>query len=111
MPEYKKVKEEGKAEITVNLLGIRPCGENVDEKHLQEIFEKTAKICEKHSGEPCVGINGSTDCNIPMSLGIPSIAFGCYKGSGAHTRDEKVLISSIPIGMKIATEVILGYFQ
>lgn len=106
-----KAKEEGKADIAVNLLGVRPCGENVDEKHLEEMFEKTARICEKYSDEPCKGISGSTDCNIPMSLGIPSIAFGCCIENGAHTREEKVLIRSIPIGMKIAAEVILGYFM
>lgn len=106
-----KAKEAGKADITVNLLGVRPCGDNVDEKHLKEMFERTARICEKHSGMPCKAISGSTDCNMPMSLGIPSIAFGCCLEYGVHTRDEKVLISSIPIGMKIAAEVILRYFM
>lgn len=106
-----KAREAGKAEITVNMIGVRPCGKNVDEKHLNEMFDRTAKICEKYSGEPCKGISGSTDCNIPMSLGIPSIAFGACLEYGAHTREEKVLISSIPVGMKIAAEVILGYFH
>ena len=105
-----KAKEEGKADITVNLLGVRPCGGNVDEAYLEEMFQKAAKICEKHSGLPCKGISGSTDCNVPMSLGIPSIAFGCCIEQGAHTREEKVLISSIPVGLKIAAEIILGYF-
>ena len=95
----------------MNLIGVRPCGSNVDEKHLQAMFDRTAKICEKYSGQPCRGISGSTDCNIPMSLGIPAIAFGCCLEYGAHTRAEKVLISSIPTGMKIAAEVILGYFH
>ncbi len=104
-------KEAGMADISVNLLGVRPCGGNVDEKHQQEMFERTAKICEKHSGIPCGGVSGSTDCNVPMSLGIPSIAFGCCIERGAHTREEKVLISSIPVGMKIAAEVILRYFD
>lgn len=106
-----KAKQDRKVGIVVNLLGVRPCGENVDEMHLQDMFEKTAKICEKHSGETCVGIAGSTDCNIPMSLGVPSIAFGCCLESGAHTREEKVLISSISVGMKIAAEVVLRYFM
>ena len=105
-----EAREAGNSEIVVNLLGVRPCEEHVDETHLQAMFEKTAKICEKHSELPCKGISGSTDCNIPMSLGVPSIAFGCCLESGAHTREEKVLISSIPIGMRIAAEVILGYF-
>lgn len=106
-----KAKEAGKADITVKMLGVRPCGGNVDEKHLQEMFERTAKICEKYSGIPCEGASGSTDCNVPMSMGVPSIAFGCCMERGAHTREERVLISSIPAGMKIAAEVILGYFN
>ena len=106
-----RAKEKGLAEIAVNLLGVRPCGSNVDEEHLQAILERTIKICEKYSGVPCRKISGSTDCNIPMSIGVPSIAFGCCVEQGAHTREEKVLISSIPKGMRIAAEVIMGYFN
>ena len=29
---------------------------------------------------------GSTDCNIPLSLGISSVCAGAYYGGGAHTR-------------------------
>ena len=106
-----KAKAKGLAEITVNLLGVRPCEEGVDEEHLQRMLQRALKISEKYSGIPCKGVSGSTDCNIPMSMGIPSIAIGCCYERGAHTRDERVLISSIPKGMKIAAEVILGYFN
>lgn len=106
-----RAQEKGLADITVNLLGVRPCGSDVDEEHLQAMVERTIGICEKYSGIPCRKISGSTDCNIPMSIGVPSIAFGCCVEQGAHTREEKVLISSIPKGMKIAAEVIIGYFE
>ena len=105
-----RAKEKGLADITVNLLGVRPCESNVDEEHLQAMLERTIKICEKYSGVPCKKISGSTDCNIPMSMGVPSIAFGCCVEQGAHTREEKVLVSSIPKGMRIAAEVVLGFF-
>ena len=106
-----KAREEGKAEITVKTIGIRPCGGTVDEKHLAEMTNRAIAICQKHSGFPCIPKAGSTDCNVPMSLGIPAIAFGCKQGEGAHTRAEKVRISSLPIGIKIAAEMILGYFN
>ena len=32
--------------------------------------------------------SGSTDCNIPLSVGIPAVAVGGCKGVGVHTREE-----------------------
>ena len=46
-----------------------------------------------------------------MSLGVPAVCVGAYLGSGAHTREEKTQISSIPVGLKIAAELILEYFD
>ena len=106
-----QARKENTAEITVTVLGERPCSGNVDEVHLAEMTDKVIRICSKHTGEPCKAKSGSTDCNIPMSMGIPAIAVGVYLGYGTHTREEKVLISSIPIGLKIGAELILEYFD
>ena len=102
-------KAEGKAAFEVEVLGIRPCGGDVDEKQLAEMSRKVADICEKHSGVTCEINSGSTDCNIPMSLGVPAVCVGLYLGGGEHTREEKVLIGSIPVGLKIAAELIGSY--
>lgn len=99
------------AEVTVKLIGERPCGGKVDEAKLAEMTKKVKSICEKYSGVVCEENSGSTDCNIPMAMGIPSICVGVYSGSGAHTREERVDIESIPAGLKIAAEIILGYFD
>ena len=98
-------------EINVNVLGIRPCKENVDEERLERLTKKIISVCEKYSNIKCYPSEGSTDCNIPMSMGIPSVAAGCYIGYGEHTREEKVLIESIPIGLKIVAELVLEYFE
>lgn len=98
------------AKITVELIGERPCGNNVDEEKLNAMTEKCVKICEKYSGVPCIINSGSTDCNIPQSLGIPAVCPGIYVGGGVHTREEWLEKSSIPVGLKIAFEIILGYF-
>ena len=106
-----QAKKEGKADITVNLLGVRPCEKDVDMVRLEEMTAKAVRVSEKYSGIPCKVTSGSTDCNIPMSMGIPAISVGVYQGDGAHTREERVLISSIPVGLKIAAELILEYFD
>ena len=109
--EVEAFRKSGLADIEVKTVGIRPCGSGYDEAKLKEMGDKVKKISEKHSGLPCLPSSGSTDSNIPMSMGIPAICVGSYIGAKWHTRDEKILISSIPVGLKIAAELILGYFE
>lgn len=53
----------------------------------------------------------STDCNIPLSQGIPAACFGVCTGGGAHTRGEWIDLESLPTGMKIAGSLVLSYFH
>ena len=108
--EIKKAKAENLADISVKLVGDRPCGGDVDEKRLPEITERVISVCEKYSGVPCKETSGSTDSNIPMSLGIPSVCVGTHVSYGMHTREEKLLIKSIPVGLKITAELVLEKF-
>ena len=108
-----KVKESQNAydaKISVEILGIRPCGNEVDEALLEKMTQRVIAVCEKYSGHPCRRDSGSTDANIPMSLGIPAVCVGTYLGGGVHTKEEYLKISSIPIGMRIVAELILEYF-
>ena len=106
-----KFKEENIVEININVLGVRPCKDNVNEEKLKQLTKKVKDVCEKHSKMKCIEQAGSTDCNIPMSQGLPSVAAGCYLGEGEHTREENVLIDSIPIGLKIVAELVLDEFK
>lgn len=101
----------GNAEINVEVVGIRPCGRNVDMDKLEDMTHKCINICEKYSGLECKITSGSTDANIPQSLGIPALCIGVYLGGGVHTRDEWLYKSSIPVGMRIGFEIILDYFK
>lgn len=101
----------GTAEITVTPVGDRPCGGRVDEALLARMSKDVIRISQKHSGLPCTAQSGSTDCNIPMSLGVPAVCVGTYLGSGQHTREEKVLLSSIPVGSRIVAELVLSHFR
>ena len=83
----------------------------IDEKIFNEMVENVKNICEKYSGIPCAKDSGSTDANIPMSLGIPSVCVGNYMGGGMHTREEYMEIASVPVGLKITAEIILQYLQ
>jgi acetylornithine deacetylase/succinyl-diaminopimelate desuccinylase-like protein len=104
-----KAQEDPEAKITVDVIGIRPCGKEVDETVFNEMVQNVRTVCEKHTGIPCALRSGSTDANIPMSLGIPSVCVGNYMGGGIHTREEYLEIASVPVGLKITAEIILQY--
>ncbi len=109
--EINKLKSKNNAEIEVEVLGIRPCSKGVDEKIIEEMTQRCIEISEKYSGISCKAGSGSTDCNSPQALGIPAVCPGIYLGGGPHTREEWAKKSSIPVGMKIAYEIILNHFD
>ena len=45
--------------------------------------------------------SSSTDCNIPLSMGIPAIAIGVREGDGIHTRGEWLYRDSMVTGLEI----------
>ncbi len=99
------------ATFRVRTVGIRPCGsEDLDHGQHEKMLALASHISEKHSGLKCVRRSGSTDCNSPMSVGVPAVCVGCYYGAGAHTREEYLEIDSLEIGMKIVSELILTCF-
>ena len=99
-------------EIDVRVLGKRPCMGEVDPQAQTALEKRFASIMKAYNGgiEPTAG-SGSTDCNIPFSMGIPSICFGGYKGRGAHTREEFIELDSLIPGLKIVAASVLSYFQ
>jgi len=50
--------------------------------------------------------SASTDINMPLSMGIPALCFGAYLGGGAHTREEWLQLSSLPVGLAIWMRVL-----
>lgn len=75
--------------------------------HLVELVRSAAK----EHGLEMTTCSGSTDCNIPLSQGVPAVCFGVYLGEGAHTRGEHISISSLDVGMEIFAQVVLSHFE
>lgn len=96
--------------VTVTLVGDRPCGGDVDQERFAEMHEMVRRKNLEHFGKETLFVRGSTDCNIPMSLGIPALCVGCYTGNGAHTREEYIDIDSLLPGLKFGLDMILSYF-
>ncbi|HEY5574746.1 MAG TPA: hypothetical protein VIK64_17115, partial [Anaerolineales bacterium] len=60
--------------------------------------------------QPCLNI-GSTDANIPLSLGYPAVCLGLTSGGGAHTVDEYINIPPLRQGLQQLALVVEGAFQ
>ena len=98
-------------EVNVEVLGKRPCKGVVDEEKLMALTKKAAAISEAFTGIRCGVGASSTDCNTPLSMGVPAVCLGLCEGKGAHTRGEWLVIDSLPIGAKIAGAFIGSYFE
>lgn len=93
-------------EVQVELLGRRPCTRLTVKNHLEEKIVAAAGT----QGLVPEFYAASTDANVPLSRGIPSISFGAYLGSGAHTRAEAIEPESMRTGIKILASLFCSYF-
>ncbi|MBO5754625.1 MAG: peptidase, partial [Clostridia bacterium] len=93
--------------VEAKRIGERPCMGSVD----PEAQERLASLCEtivsRRSGVATRRISSSTDCNVPLSLGIPAVCISACDGGGMHTRDEFLVKESLPKGLEIAIETAL----
>ncbi|MBQ1207425.1 MAG: M20/M25/M40 family metallo-hydrolase [Lachnospiraceae bacterium] len=91
-----------KVEVDIEIVGERPCGIALDPVKAAELIAVCKEVTEEVSGKEVVFHSGSTDCNIPLSLGIPAICMGVYRGAGTHTREEWIEKASMKEGLEIA---------
>lgn len=97
-------------QVSVTMIGSRPCGGYVDPHRHSILMNRAAEAVKKHFGYEVSFRSGSTDCNIPLSMGIPSISVSCAEGEGAHTREEYVKVDSLRPGLNVAFQLILHHF-
>ena len=100
---FDSVREMG-VTVDVRVVGERPSARGVDKREIDRLRELVSSAVKRVTGESCSFSSASTDCNIPLSLGIPAICFGVYHGGGAHTRGEWLRKDSLPRGLEIALE-------
>ena len=95
--------------VEVEVLGERPCGVEIDQVRMQALQQRYCAALETALGLEADFRSGSTDCNIPLSMGIPAICFGVCRGGGSHTREEKLEVASLEDGCKLALQVFSGF--
>lgn len=92
-------------EISCTVVGERPCCKDVDTERqgwlAQRVSQAAKSVTER---KPEEGV-ASTDCNIPLSVGIPAVCIGLVEGGGAHTIEEWIHPSSMKDGLVMAVKI------
>ena len=92
--------------LSAETIGIRPCGD-VDPARQEALAQR----CENaFAGLPIPKrYPASTDCNLPLSMGIPAVCIGLCHGGGAHTTEEYILPDSIQDGISVLKNLLESY--
>lgn len=94
-------------QINVKKIGDRPCAKNLDMARQDKLALACRQVIEGVIEKSVIDKSASTDCNIPLSLGIPAVCIGVYNGGGSHTREEWVEKESMKPGLEIAVKLAL----
>jgi tripeptide aminopeptidase len=82
--------------MEAEVIGRRPAGELPASHPLVRL----AEVCLRAQGiEPRLMI-GSTDANMPLSLGLPALVLGISYGAGAHTTGEFIYTEPVERGVQ-----------
>jgi acetylornithine deacetylase/succinyl-diaminopimelate desuccinylase-like protein len=93
--------------MEAEVIGRRPAGELPVNHPLIEL----AKDCLREQGiEPKLMI-GSTDANMPLSLGLPALVLGVTNGTGAHTPGEFIYTEPVERGMQQLAQFVSGAWE
>ena len=92
-------------EVRIEKVGDRPCASPVDPERFRTLKCRANTALKEILDMEYTEKSASTDCNIPLSMGIPAICFGVVKGTGAHTREEKLYKE----GLKTGSAILLNF--
>ena len=93
-----------KVKVNVKKVGERPCS-NIEAEKIEALKDIVVPVIEEVVGEKVSFESSSTDCNIPLSLGVPALCVGVNMHAGMHTREEWVDKASISVGLEVAIKL------
>ncbi len=97
---FEQIRKEN-VKINVTKVGDRPCG-NIEQDKVEALKGIAVPIIEQVIGERVLFKSSSTDCNIPLSVGVSALCVGVNHHDGMHTREEWVDKKSLLSGLEIA---------
>lgn len=93
--------------LTVEVTSQRPAG-SIPREH--PLVQLAASALNTVGLRPIFN-TGSTDANIPLSMGLPAVCLGLCRGGNAHRPDEYIEPATLDAGLKQLLMVALGAFD
>jgi len=97
--------------LKVELVGERPCARGVDQNEIDRLTDLFSPIIQEVTGKPAKKTSASTDCNIPLSLGIPAVCIGTMISGGTHTTEEWMEKSSFVLGFELLVKSLFALLE
>jgi tripeptide aminopeptidase len=94
-------------QVSLELIGQRPAGK-IPASH--PLVRLVRRVLHAQGLQPNLTV-GSTDANLPLSLGLPAVTMGLSTGFGAHTANEYVSTQPLFQGLAQVVEVVEGAFR
>ena len=92
-----------KVQVNVEKVGDRPCSKKGINN--MKLANTACSILTQIMDIQPRFVSGSTDANIPLSLGVPAIRIGVAKNANTHRRDEWVEKDSLMLGLEYAIKL------
>lgn len=108
--EFQRIFQEAqtdKVQVNVTMVGDRPCGD-IEEEKITKLKDIAMPIIEDVIGRQVRCESSSTDCNIPLSLGVPALCVGVNIHGGVHTREEWLDKTSLTPGLEIGIKIAMA---
>ncbi len=99
-----------KVQVNVQRVGDRPCSD-IDFALISALEEIVVPIIKEVTGEAVTFNSASTDCNVPLSQGIPALCIGVNNHGGAHTREEWLDKASVLPGLMISIKSCMQFAE
>ena len=94
-------------DVRMEIIGDRPNG-SLPPDH--PITRLAMRSLEALGIEPHLHI-GSTDANVPLSMGLQALCIGITRGGGAHSSQEFILTEPVPAGLQHLMDMVTGVWD
>ena len=98
------------AQIEMDVIGKRPCAEGVPEESVDKMIARARESIRAIIGIDPEETTASTDCNIPLSMGVPAICIGLCDGALLHTEEEWIWKDSVKKGLRLLFHLVYKYY-
>lgn len=100
---------EAGVDVEVERIGERPCSGEIDPSARKALLDRCGAAVRAAVGMEAVFSSGSTDANIPLSMGIPAACISVCNGGKCHTRQEWLDVNSLPDGCRLFMHLLGSY--